>query len=105
MQVCALLSCVSRSAGSPDDAARHAPALQGHIGLNEVAIGISVPLYWGCLMARIVGDRVAESFCSFARLVSPQEALKVSPSPHLVAPHEPHHQFYPKKKKSTPLAL
>lgn len=56
------------------------PARQGHIGLNEVAIGISVPLYWGRLMARIVGDRVAESLCSFARLVSPQEALKVPPS-------------------------
>lgn len=53
------------------------PANQGHIGLNEVAIGISVPLFWGRLMARIVGDRVAQNLCSFARLVSPQEALKV----------------------------
>ena len=56
---------------------------QGHIGLNEVAIGISVPLYWGRLMARIVGQKAAEHLCKFAVLLSPQNALKVCPSwPH-----------------------
>ena len=51
---------------------------QGHIGLNEVAIGISVPLYWGRLMALIVGDKAAEHLCKFAVLLPPQDALKVT---------------------------
>ena len=54
--------------------------MQGHIGLNEVAIGISVPLYWGRLMARLVGQKAAEHLCKFALLLSPQDALQV---PHL----------------------
>lgn len=52
--------------------------VQGHIGLNEVAIGISVPLYWGRLMARVIGDKQAEHLCKNAALLSPHEALKVS---------------------------
>ena len=51
--------------------------MQGHIGLNEVAIGISVPLYWGRLMARVIGDRKAEHLCMNATLLPPPEALKV----------------------------
>lgn len=51
---------------------------QGHIGLNEVAIGISVPLYWGRLMARIVGAKTAEHLCKFAVLLQPKEAAAVS---------------------------
>ena len=46
----------------------------GHIGLNEVAIGISVPLYWARLMARVVGQASAERLCQFATLVAPREA-------------------------------
>ena len=52
--------------------------MQGHIGLNEVAIGISVPLYWGQLMARVIGEKQAEHLCKNAALLSPPEALKVS---------------------------
>ena len=52
--------------------------MQGHIGLNEVAIGISVPLYWGRLMAQVVGDKQAEHLCKNAALLSPSEALKVA---------------------------
>jgi 3,2-trans-enoyl-CoA isomerase len=52
--------------------------VQGHIGLNEVAIGISVPLYWGRLMARIIGEKAAEHLCKFAVLLPPREALKVA---------------------------
>jgi 3,2-trans-enoyl-CoA isomerase len=44
----------------------------GHIGLNEVAIGITVPLYWGKLMARIIGQGPAERLCQFATFLSPQ---------------------------------
>ena len=32
-------------------------------GLNEVALGIPVPGYWAQLMARIVGDGLAEQIC------------------------------------------
>ena len=59
--------------------------LQGHIGLNEVAIGISVPLYWGRLMARVIGDKQAEHLCKNAALLSPSEALKVGSPAHLQA--------------------
>ena len=52
-------------------------SMQGHIGLNEVAIGISVPLYWGRLMARVIGDKKAEHLCMNAALLRPLEALKV----------------------------
>ena len=51
--------------------------MQGHIGLNEVAIGISVPLYWGRLMARVIGNKQAEHLCMNATLLPPPEALKV----------------------------
>ncbi len=54
--------------------------MQGHIGLNEVAIGISVPLYWGHLMARVIGGKQAEHLCKNAALLSPSEALKVGAS-------------------------
>lgn len=49
----------------------------GHIGLNEVAIGISVPLFWARLMARVVGQATAERLCQFASLVGPREAKEV----------------------------
>lgn len=58
---------------------------QGHIGLNEVAIGISVPLYWGRLMARIIGEKPAEHLCKFAVLLPPQDAHKVTNFHH--SPH------------------
>ncbi len=62
--------------------------MQGHIGLNEVAIGISVPLYWGRLMARIAGQKAGEHLCKFAVLLSPQDALQVAPRPlALILPH------------------
>lgn len=53
----------------------------GHIGLNEVAIGISVPLFWARLMARVVGQATAERLCQFAALVGPQEAKQARSRP------------------------
>lgn len=47
----------------------------GHIGLNEVALGIAVPECWGALMAQRIGAGAADKMLQFARLVSPQEAL------------------------------
>jgi 3,2-trans-enoyl-CoA isomerase len=49
----------------------------GHIGLNEVALGIPVPVYWARLMAKVVGQAAAEKLCLNATLASPQQALEV----------------------------
>ena len=50
---------------------------QGHIGLNEVALGISVPAMWAGLMANTIGQGKAEQMLEFAKLASPQEALQL----------------------------
>ena len=50
---------------------------QGHIGLNEVALGISVPAKWAGLMQNTSGQGKAEQMLQFANLVSPQEALQI----------------------------
>ena len=50
---------------------------QGHIGLNEVALGIPVPVYWARLMAAVIGQGPAERLCFSATLLSPQEALRL----------------------------
>lgn len=47
------------------------------MGLNEVALGIAVPECWGALMAQRIGAGAADKMLQFARLVSPQEALKL----------------------------
>lgn len=46
----------------------------GYIGLNEVALGISVPKYWGKLMERTVGSGKAEKLLQFARLLKTKDA-------------------------------
>lgn len=46
------------------------------IGLNEVELGIPVPLYWIRLMAQITGQGVADRLLQTAALVPSQEALK-----------------------------
>ncbi len=50
-----------------------------------MAIGISVPLYWGRLMAQVIGNKQAEHLCKNAALLSPSEALTVCVLPHLRA--------------------
>ena len=50
---------------------------QGHIGLNEVALGIPVPPKWAGLMVRTIGQGKTETLLQFAKLVSPQEALQL----------------------------
>lgn len=50
---------------------------QGHIGLNEVALGIRVPFMWCQLMGRIVGQATADRLTQFATLLPPAEAKKV----------------------------
>jgi enoyl-CoA hydratase/carnithine racemase len=49
----------------------------GSIGLNEVALGISVPKYWGLLMQRIVGAGPAEKLLQFAVMATPEEAKEL----------------------------
>src|SRR5271155_1315193 len=47
------------------------------MGLNEVAIGISVPAYWIKLMTSIIGQGKADKMCQYARMIGADEALKV----------------------------
>ena len=49
----------------------------GYIGLNEVALGISVPKYWGKLMERVIGSGKAEKLLQFAQLVKAKQALDI----------------------------
>jgi 3,2-trans-enoyl-CoA isomerase len=48
------------------------------MGLNEVALGILVPKYWGALLAKTVGCQGrAEKMLLFAKMVEAPEALKL----------------------------
>lgn len=49
----------------------------GSIGLNEVALGISVPKMWAGLMARIIGVGPAEKLLQFAVMLAPEEAKEL----------------------------
>ena len=49
----------------------------GHIGLNEVALGIPVPFFWAQLMGRVIGEGPAHKLCLTATLLSPQQALQI----------------------------
>ena len=50
---------------------------EGQIGLNEVALGISVPLYWGRLMASLIGAGRADVLLQTAALVPAPKALEL----------------------------
>ncbi|KAJ3092457.1 hypothetical protein HK102_007081 [Quaeritorhiza haematococci] len=50
---------------------------EGSIGLNEVALGISVPLYWIPLMVSLVGQGKADKLMQYAVMLKPAEALKI----------------------------
>lgn len=47
------------------------------MGLNEVAIGISVPAYWIKLMTSVIGQGKADKMCQYARMIGADEALKI----------------------------
>lgn len=49
----------------------------GSIGLNEVAIGLTPPDYWGDVMTKILGQAVADRALTFATMYSADAALKV----------------------------
>ena len=54
------------------------------MGLNEVAIGISVPAYWIKLMTSIIGQGKADKMCQYARMIGADEAIKVGFVDHVV---------------------
>jgi Delta3-Delta2-enoyl-CoA isomerase len=58
----------------------------GIIGLNEVALGITVPKYWGKLMVRTVGPAKAEQLLTTGALVSSVEAKAMGMVDEIVSP-------------------
>lgn len=52
-------------------------AAAGAIGLNEVAVGIPVPLIWCTLMRSVIGNRAAERLLLTGRMLTSREALEV----------------------------
>ena len=48
----------------------------GHIGLNEVLLGIPVPKFWAQLMEKRIGNAAAEPLLLTGRFLSPQQALE-----------------------------
>jgi 3,2-trans-enoyl-CoA isomerase len=47
------------------------------MGLNEVALGITVPLMWYRCMAALIGQGKAEKLTIFAKIVGAKEALSL----------------------------
>ncbi|KAG2448174.1 hypothetical protein HYH02_006759 [Chlamydomonas schloesseri] len=50
---------------------------EGAMGLNEVQLGIPVPKFWGLLMGRVVGPKVAEGVLLSGRMVGAAEAAQL----------------------------
>jgi len=50
---------------------------KGHIGLNEVALGIPVPIYWTELFLQTVGSGPGEKLLKSGKFLTPAEALKL----------------------------
>jgi Delta3-Delta2-enoyl-CoA isomerase len=48
----------------------------GYIGLNEVALGISVPKFWGQLMEKTIGSGKAQKILQFATLLKSKDAYE-----------------------------
>jgi 3,2-trans-enoyl-CoA isomerase len=64
---CAIALCCDHRLMTPD----------GHIGLNEVLLGIPVPKFWAQLMEKRIGNRAAEPLLLSGRFLSPQQAKEV----------------------------
>jgi 3,2-trans-enoyl-CoA isomerase len=50
---------------------------KGHIGLNEVLIGVPVPKIWCKSMERLVGAKHADKMLMTGKMYKPQEALAI----------------------------
>ncbi len=55
------------------------------IGLNEVRVGLPMPMIVAEALSRVVGRRHAETLCQTGRLLTPQEALALGLVDHVVA--------------------
>ncbi len=64
---CVLALCCDARICTPDT----------RIGLNEVELGIPVPLYWGRLMASLIGAGAADKLLQTAALVPSADAVKL----------------------------
>ena len=58
------------------------------IGLNEVRVGIPMPMVVADALTRVVGPRQAERLCQTGSLIGPQEALEVGLVDRVVAVDE-----------------
>jgi Delta3-Delta2-enoyl-CoA isomerase len=63
----------------------------GSIGLNETALGISVPKFWGILMQRAIGVGPAEKLLQFAIMATPDEAKRWGLIDEIVPPQKLQH--------------
>ena len=50
---------------------------KGHMGLNEVALGIPVPRFWAQAFCRITGHAEGERLLGLGKMVSPKQALSL----------------------------
>ncbi|GLC38055.1 hypothetical protein PLESTB_000441900 [Pleodorina starrii] len=50
---------------------------EGSMGLNEVQLGIPVPKFWGLLMGRVIGPKVAEDILLSGRMLQAEEAKRL----------------------------
>jgi len=50
---------------------------EGRIGLNEVALGISVPWFWMQLMTKLIGHGPAERLLQFGKMLKSNEAKMI----------------------------
>lgn len=54
------------------------------MGLNEVAIGLTVPPVWAQVMSTIIGQKEAERMCCYAKIADAVEAKKLGLVDHVV---------------------
>lgn len=64
---CVLAMCCDYRIITPD----------GSMGLNEVAIGLTPPPYWGKVMIKILGEVKADRALTFASMFKADEALRI----------------------------
>ena len=58
------------------------------IGLNEVAVGLSMPIGIGRVFQSLLGERIAEKMTLKGELVNPDKAQSIGLIDEIVAPKE-----------------
>jgi len=59
----------------------------GRMGLNELQLGMRVPISWAYLMAEIIGPSKADALCASGALVAAQECAAIG-LVHIVSPQD-----------------